>query len=111
MKKLLIFAVAVLMLTACTKEQQTDNIIGTWEVYYYCINGTEWQPEFVFGFTETDCTFQSIYGDQITTGNYTLIDSVLTVYWSVPESVFNCTIQGDEMTLTAEHETIKLRRL
>lgn len=59
MKKLLIFAVAVLMLTACTKEQQTDNIIGTWEVYYYCINGTEWQPEFVFGFTKQIVRFKA----------------------------------------------------
>ena len=112
MKNLLIIVVTILTLTGCTKEQpqQQNNIIGRWEVYYYCINGTEIQPEFEFNFTETICTLQSIYGDQIATGNYSLVDSVLKFYWSEPENVYNCTIEDNEMTLIRVHETLKLRR-
>ena len=109
MKKLLILAIAVLAFTACTKE---NTIQGEWEAYYYCNDGNETQPSFILVFTQTDCTMQSTIDNQNVTGPYAFYNGVLTINW-IPGHpiVFNCTIQGDEMTLGNEHETIKLRRI
>ena len=108
MKKLLILAIAAMILTACTKE---NPVIGTWESYQYQ-NGSEVTvPQFNLVFTETDCTLQSTFDAQIATGSYTISDGILSVYWIDKPSVFNIEISGDVMTLTNEHETIMLRRI
>lgn len=108
MKTLLIFAIAVLSFTACTKQ---DTIEGSWNAYSYSNDGDVTQPSFVLELLDGNFVLRSTVDEQFDTGTYYIENGVLYLNFGQVTSKFNIVVQDNDMTLSNEHEIIKLRRI
>lgn len=108
MKAILIFAIAVLTFTACTKQ---DTIEGSWSAYSYSNDGNVTQPSFVLELLDGNFVLRSTVDEQLNTGTYHVENGVLYLNFSKVTSEFNIVVQDNDMTLSNEHEIIKLRKL
>ena len=108
MKQLIILAIAVLSFTACTKQ---DTIEGSWSAYSYSNDGNVTQPSFVLELYDGNFVLRSTTDEQFSTGTYTIENGVLYLDFGQVTSEFNIVVQDNDMTLSNEHEIIKLRKL
>ena len=95
-------------MTACTKE---TSVTGSWNAYSYTNDGVTTQPEFVLELLDGNFVLRSTCDEQINTGTYYIENGVLYLNFSRVTSQFNIVVQGNDMTLSNEHEVIKLTRL
>lgn len=108
MKTILIIAIAVLTFTACTKE---TSIQGSWNAYSYSNDGNVTQPAFVLELLDDNFVLRSTVDEQLNTGTYHVENGVLYINFGQVTSEFNIVVQDNDMTLSNEHEIIKLRKL
>jgi len=108
MKQLIILAIAVLSFTACTKQ---DTVEGSWSAYSYSNDGNVTQPAFVLELRDDNFVLRSTVDEQFDTGTYYIENGVLYLDFGQVTSEFNIVVQDNDMTLSNEHEIIKLRRL
>jgi hypothetical protein len=108
MKALLILAIAVLSFTACTKE---TTIKGSWNAYSYSNDGNVTQPSFILELLDGNFVLRSTVDEQLDAGTYHIENGVLYLNFGQVTSEFNIVVQDNDMTLSNEHEIIKLRRI